>query len=50
MERRAVITGVGIISPLGVGKEENWKRLCAGESCIGPLSRFKPEEIGVYTA
>ncbi len=50
MERQAVITGLGIITPLGIGKEENWKRLCAGESGIGPLTRFNPEEIVVYTA
>ncbi len=40
MERRAVITSVGIVSPLGIGKEENWKKLIAGQSGIKELTRF----------
>ncbi len=35
-----VVTGQGIVSPLGNSVEEFWKRLVAGESGIGPLTRF----------
>jgi len=38
--RRVVITGMGIISPLGSDLAEFWKRLTAGESGIGPVTRF----------
>ncbi|MGH9748305.1 MAG: beta-ketoacyl-ACP synthase II [Candidatus Polarisedimenticolia bacterium] len=40
MERRVVITGVGMVSPLGIGNEENWTSLIAGTSGIGPITRF----------
>ena len=38
--RRVVVTGMGIISPLGSDVGEFWKRLTAGESGIGPVTRF----------
>jgi 3-oxoacyl-[acyl-carrier-protein] synthase II len=39
-KRRVVITGLGILSPLGIGVEQNWQNICAGRSGIGPVSRF----------
>lgn len=39
-QRRVVITGVGLISPIGVGNEENWSSLMAGKSGIAPISHF----------
>jgi 3-oxoacyl-[acyl-carrier-protein] synthase II len=38
--RRVVVTGMGIISPLGTGLENNWTALCRGQSGIGPVTRF----------
>jgi len=43
--RRIAITGLGMISPLGIGVEQNWSRLMAGESGIGPITRFDTEEF-----
>ena len=43
--RRIVITGAGLISPMGIGVEDNWARIRAGESGIGPITRFDPEDF-----
>jgi 3-oxoacyl-[acyl-carrier-protein] synthase II len=40
MNRRVVVTGVGIVSPIGVGTEAFWHSLIAGESGIGYITRF----------
>jgi len=40
MKRRVVITGLGAITPLGIGVEESWQPLCQGKSGIGPITRF----------
>ncbi len=38
--RRVVVTGLGMVSPLADGVEETWKRLLAGQSGAGPITRF----------
>jgi len=40
LERRVVITGLGLITPLGVGVEKTWSALCAGQSGISEITRF----------
>jgi 3-oxoacyl-[acyl-carrier-protein] synthase II len=34
------VTGVGLVSPLGIGNDENWDALVAGRSGVGPITRF----------
>lgn len=45
--RRVVITGMGILSPLGKGIERNWKKLIEGESGIKKLEGFDLKDIPV---
>jgi len=40
LTRRVVVTGVGLISPVGIGTAANWSALCEGRSGIGAITRF----------
>mgnify|MGYP000433296921 CR=1 FL=1 len=45
MERRVVVTGLGAITPLGIGVEESWKRIKAGESGITKITKFDASKL-----
>jgi len=38
--KRVVVTGYGLVTPLGVGVEETWESLCAGKSGVTPITLF----------
>lgn len=40
MKRRVVVTGIGLITPLGIGTEQTWNGLVNGQSGVGPITRF----------
>ncbi|MCA9737496.1 MAG: beta-ketoacyl-ACP synthase II [Gemmatimonadota bacterium] len=42
--RRVVITGIGVVSPVGIGVEPTWRALVAGTSGGGPITHFEPSE------
>ena len=49
-KRRVVVTGLGIVSPLGIGQEENWDAVSNGKSGIGPITRFDPKDVNAKIA
>lgn len=45
MSRRVVVTGIGLVSSLGVGTEATWQGVCEGRSGIGPITRFDASQF-----
>ena len=43
MKRRVVVTGMGLVTPTGIGVETSWKNICEGKSGIGRLTRFNSD-------
>ncbi len=50
MERRVVITGIGLITPLGIGVDESWSGIIAGKSGVGEITRFNASIYGTQIA
>ena len=50
MKRRVVVTGAGLVTPLGTGVEKTWESLVAGKSGIGPITRFDTSDYPVKIA
>lgn len=49
-KRRVVVTGVGPVTPIGIGKEKFWNNLLAGVSGIGPITLFDTTDFNVKIA
>ena len=47
ISRKVVVTGIGVVSPNGFGREDFWKALLAGRSGVGRISHFDPDELGL---
>ncbi|HEV2495373.1 MAG TPA: beta-ketoacyl-ACP synthase II [Terriglobia bacterium] len=50
MTRRVVVTGVGLVSALGIGTEETWKNVLAGQNGVGPITQFDTTGFGATIA
>ena len=45
MSKRVVVTGVGLVTPVGLGKEAAWKAICAGKSGVADITRFDTADL-----
>src|SRR5262245_34841524 len=43
--KRVVVTGIGMVTPLGAGVEGNWESITAGKSGLGPITRFNADDL-----
>lgn len=50
MKKRVVVTGMGIISPLGIGLDENWAAVTEGKSGVGLITKFDTDSFPVKIA
>jgi len=50
VSERVVVTGMGLVTPLGRGVEETWRRVVAGDNAIGAIRRFDPTGFDVRFA
>jgi len=50
MKRRVVVTGLGMVTPLGTGVQKNWEAVCAGKSGIRPIEKFDASEFACRIA
>ena len=50
MPRRVVVTGLGVVSPNGIGKNNFWKNTCNGISGIRRISNFDPAGLSCQIA
>ncbi|HKS97317.1 MAG TPA: beta-ketoacyl synthase N-terminal-like domain-containing protein, partial [Terriglobia bacterium] len=50
MTRRVVVTGIGLVSALGIGTEETWKNVLAGQNGVGPITHFDTTGFGATIA
>ena len=48
--RRVVVTGIGLVSSLGIGTEPNWAALCAGQSGIARITKFDAAQFATRIA
>src|SRR5215813_2056410 len=48
--RRVAVTGIGLVSPVGIGNEANWEAILAGKNGVGPITRFDPTPFGCRIA
>lgn len=49
-KRRVVITGLGILTPLGIGVEKSWDALCKGDSGVSKITLFDPKDLPAQIA
>jgi 3-oxoacyl-[acyl-carrier-protein] synthase II len=47
LARKVVVTGVGVVSPIGIGKDPFWKSLCAGESGVHRIPQYAATDLPV---
>jgi len=50
LPRRVVITGVGLVSPLGIGTEDTWQAVRKGHSGVGPITAFDATDFACRIA